>query len=903
MGALRAGRVQRAATRLERLTVDFRSRFPLRLGRPGVDQEVDDELEFHLAMRQRELMERGLTEPQARRAALERFGDFTRARQACRVIGHQRERQMRLLQSLSELRQDIAFSIRQMLAGPGFTLVAVLTLAIGIGATTAIFSTVHAVVLRPLPVPEPERLLVVQSGWREQRHAMSPRHYLHLANTQAVFQSIAALQYTSITLARDEGAERVIGARVTGQFFDLFRVPPAAGRVFGESEDIPGRDHVVVLSHGLWTRHFGADPSIVGRDIIINQRPHTVLGIMPAAFEFSEGREQLWVPMAFTPEQKENRGSHFLTVYARLRDDVSLQQADEQMAIVMQRRLEAWPDESAERTLHASRLMDVFVGDYRQRLFVVLAAVALVLLIACGNVSNLLLARGASRAREMALRSALGAGQWRLVRQLFTESLVLGLLAAAAGVALARWFIGLLIAFTPAGVPRLEQARIDGVVLTFALMLAVTASIVFGLVPAWRASRSDVNATLKEAGRGAGSRGARDIVRSTLVAAEVALALILLVGAGLLIRTAIAMQQIDAGFDAAGVFTGRILLPTTKYRDPEALLGVSLELEQAVAGIPEVRAAALASAVPAARGFNNGLLPEGMALELRNVTQTDGVLITPAYFPAMGVPIVRGRAFTDADRAGSPLVVILNRTAAERMWPGQDAIGKRLTSANPLGPTTVIGIAGDVRVGGPSEPAPPTFYVPLAQMNEEGWGWTPSLYIVAKTDRDPAALGRTIRQIVASVDPAIPLFDTLTMEQRMAGTIETARFNTMLLTILGGVGLLLAGVGIYGVISYFATERTSEIGIRLALGATRQDVVRLVVRQAAMPVLAGVAGGGAGAVFASRLLASQLVNVQTTDPITFAAVAASLIVVALLAALIPARRAARLDPTRALQAT
>ena len=882
--------------------MDFRKRFPLRLGRPEVNDEVDSELAFHLAMRERELMARGMTEPQARQAALDKFGDVTRARRECRAIGHQREQRMRFLQYTSELRQDAAFSVRQMLAAPAFSIVAIATLALGIGATTSIFSAVHAVVLRPLPVPDVDRVVTVQSGYREQRHNMSPRHYLHMAGEQTAFAAIGAQQYASFTLSRDESAERVIGARVTGGYFDVFRVQPALGRVFGMHEDDPGRDQVVVLSHRLWVRQFAADPQIIGRDITLNQRPHTVIGIMPATFDFAADREELWVPMAFNAEMKANRGSHFLGVYARLRDDISIEQASAQMPAIMKRRLEIWPDESAERSIHVSPLMERFVGDYRDRFVILFAAVALVLLIACGNVSNLLLARGASRARELAVRSALGAGQGRLVRQLFTESLVLGLVAAALGSALAHWLVNLLVAFTPPGVPRLDQARVDGTALAFAAGLAVAASIVFGLVPAWRASRTDVNSTLKEAGRGAGARQTRDFVRSGLIALEVALALVLLVGAGLLIRTALEVQQVPPGFNPAGVFTGRVLFPAAKYTAPASLMRATADIEEGLRRIPEVKIAAVASTVPGVRSFNNGLLPEGRALALENITQTDGVMITPPYFQTMGIPIVQGRAFTDADREGAELVVILNRAAADALWPGEDAIGKRLTSANPLGPTTVIGIAGDVRVGGPSEPVPPTFYVPFAQMNEEAWSWARSVFVVARTDADPATLGPAVRRVVSRVDPAIPLYNIYTMEQRMAATIETARFNTTLLALLGLAGLVLAAVGIYGVIAYFATQRTSEIGIRMALGATRADVVRLVLRQAAVPVLVGIALGAAGARFAAQVIATQLVNVTPTDPITFGGVASMLLVVALLAALIPARRAANLDPTTALHA-
>lgn len=882
--------------------MDYRKRFPLRLWRPAVDEEVDGELEFHLEMRRREYLAQGMTDAQARDAALDKFGNYTRVRRECRALGHQREQRMRIVQYVSELRQDAAFAIRQMIVAPGFSLLAIVTLALGIAATTAIFSIVNAVVLRPIPAQEPDRLVVVSSGWRGGLMSVAPAHYLHLVEQQKSFTRIGALQLASFTLSHDAGAERLLGARVTGGFFDVFGVPPALGRVFGAAEDVPGRDQVVVLSHELWTRQFGADPSIIGRDITLNARPHTVVGVMPKGFDVTGQEQELWVPIAFTPETAARRGNHYLWVYARLADGMTARQAEEQMPLIIQNRRAKWPQEPEGRTMHVTPVMESVVGDYRERLFVLFGAVGLVLLIACGNVSNLLLARGATRAREIALRSALGAGQGRLVRQLFTESVMLGAVAAAAGVALAAWFIRLLVAFGPADVPRLATARLDWSAVSFAVILALASSILFGLVPAWRASRADVNSTLKEAGRGAGARGARDIVRSALIAGEVALALVLLVGAALLIRTALEMQRVSPGFDPAGVFTGRITLPP-KYTSPESLLQLTRDLESRVAAIPGVRTAAIASAVPGARGFNNGLLPEGKPLGLEHITQTDGVIITPGYFDAMRLPIVRGRAFTDADRMGALNVVILNRTAAQMMWPGEDALGKRLSSANPMGLATVVGIAEDVRLGGPSIDAPPTFYVPFAQMDAEAWSYTRGPYVVARTESDPAAITQSVRRILVDVDRDIPLYSTLTMEERMAETVETARFNTTLLVMLGLAGLLLAAVGIYGVIAYFAAQRTSEMGIRMALGASRASVIRLVIRQAMLPVVVGVVMGAAGAMFASRAIAAQLVGVKPNDPVAFAAVAAALFVVALLAAVVPARRAASLDPTRALQAT
>jgi len=882
--------------------VDFRKRFALRIGRPEVDEEVDSELEFHLLMRTRELIAKGMTEPQARQAAVERFGDLGRARRECRAIGHQREQRMRAFQYLSELWQDATFAIRQMRAARGFTVVAVLTLALGIGATTAIFSAMNAVVLRPLPIPQPERVVEVMEGWRDEPTNVSVSVFQDVAGAHEAFETAAAVNHVNVTLVRHDGAERVTAARVTGGFFDVFKVAPSLGRVFGSDEDQPGREQVVVLSHRLWTRQFAADPAIVGRELSIDQRPYTVVGVMPASFDFSAQSAELWMPIAFTPEEIARRDEHYLTVYARLAEGVTLQQARQMLDAVGRRRAQVYPKESEERWIRATSLMRQFVGDFGQRLMVLLGAVSFVLLIACGNVSNLLLARGAARARELALRTALGAGQGRLVRQLFTESIVLGLVSAAAGTALARWWLGLLIAFSPAGVPRLEQARIDSGALGFAVLLAVASSVLFGLVPAWRAARVDVNRTLKESGRGAGGSGARDIVRSTLIAGEVALALVLLVCAGLLIRSAVETGRVVAGFDPAGVFSGRVQLPEVKYGPPAALLRTATEIEESVARIPNVQTAALASAIPGLRSFSNGLLPEGAPLDLRYVTQSDGVFVSPAYFRTMGLRILQGRGFDPAlDRAGSLLVVVLNETAARSMWPGQNPIGKRLSSAHPDGLSTVIGVIADARLGGASQPAPPTFYVTFPQLEERAWAWTRrSFFVLARTHGDPAALAGPVRRVVSSIDSSIPLYNVATMEQRMSRTLEPARFNTVLLVLLGGVGLLLAAVGIYGVIAYFATQRTSEIGIRMALGASRRDVMLLVVRQAVAPVLVGVSAGAGGALIAARAIATQLVNVRPTDPVTFAAVGAMLIIVGLCAALIPARRAASVDPALAL---
>ncbi|HMC77871.1 MAG TPA: ABC transporter permease [Vicinamibacterales bacterium] len=884
--------------------MDFRNRFPLRLGRPSVDEEVDAELDFHLAMRRRELRANGMDEAAAHRAALDKFGDVKRARRECRAISHQREQRMRVAQYLSELRQDAAFAVRQLIASRGFSFVAIATLALGIGATTAIFSTVHAVVLRPLPVPNADRLVQVYEVWRDQgRGNMSAGNFVDVAAEQQAFTAMAASTAVSMTLARDEGAERVVGVRASAGFFDVWGVAPELGRVFSAAEDEPGRDQVVVLSHRFWTRQFGADKGILGRSITLDARPYTIIGVMPASFDFTADAEALWIPIAFTPERKAMHDEHYLTVYARMKDGQSIAQVTQQLATIAAGLHQKFPKDNAERELSAAPVIEAIVGDYGQRLIVLLGAVGLVLLIACGNVSNLLLARGTARARELAVRSALGAGQGRLVRQLFTESLVLSLVAAMAGIALARLLIGLLMAHGPSGVPRLEQTHLDATALSVAVLLGIGSSIMFGLVPAWRASRTDINSTLKEAVRGAGARGARDLVRSSLIAAEVALALVLLVGAGLLIRSAVETQRVPTGFNPKGVFSGRFSLPAAKYGSPAAILQATQAIEAQVAGVPGVKHAAVASNVPGVGTFSNGLVPEGEAQESRNVRQSMARFVSPGYFEVMGLPIVRGRGFNDTDRTGSQLVMVVNQTLAQRLWPNQDPIGRRLNGSAPPGVKTVIGVVGDVRWRGPAGAVDPEFYQPLAQLDAMAWEWTRrSLFVVARTDGDAAALGPSVRRAMVTVDPGVPLFAVRTMEERMSLTLETARFNTLLLALLGGVGLLLAAVGIYGVISYFVTQRTTEIGIRLALGASGGNVVRLIVRQAAVPVAVGVVIGAFGAAFAARALASQLVNVTPGDPLTFGAVAGLLTIVAMLAAVIPARRAAALDPTRALQA-
>ena len=877
--------------------------------RPKVDEEVDEELAFHLEMRTREYIERGMDPAAARREAARRLDTPRGMRAALEAIGTGRNRQMQRREYLGELRQDIAFAWRQLVKNPGFTAVAVLTLALGIGGTTAIFSAVHAVVLQPLPLANPSRLMVVAETYQAAPSDVSAGNYIDAAAGVPAFEAMSALRFSSLNLSEGTTPERVIGARVTANYFDVMGVAPLAGRTFTVDEDQPGRDEVVVLSHRLWTRRFGADPSVVGSAIRLSGRRYTVVGVMPQSFDLTSDSEELWTPIAFTPAQKVLHDEHYLTVYGRLRPGATPAQAEQQLEAVAVRLRREFPRDASELKYTLMPFRDRFVGDYDTRLFVLLAAVGVVLLIACGNVANLLLARGAARAREIAVRSALGAGQGRIVRQLLTESVVLALAAAGAGLLLARWFIAAVLAWSPAGVPRLEQARIDPLALAVAVALALFSSVVCGLAPALRLARTDVHTGLRDGGRGATGGGFRDRLRAGLIAGEVALSLLLLFGAGLLIRSAVALQRVDPGFDPRGVISGRIALPQASYGDPSRIVDTFERMAREAAAIPGVSHAALTSFAAMGPGGNtNGLLPDdGRAFDLKNLIPSRLRMITPDFFQTMRIPIVRGRGFDAGDRRGSQRVMIVSEALAARAFPGQDPIGKRIgcceqtSDRQPLW-KVVVGVAGDVHSYGPAVAPQPEFYLPATQVPDEAWNWTQRvMYIVARTENDPTSLTSPLRAVIGRIDAELPLYDVRPMSQRLAGTLETARFNTLLLSLLGGIGLLLAASGIYGVIAYFVSQRTQEIGVRIALGASTGSVVRLILGQAMRPVAIGAALGLAGALAASRVIASQLFNVSRTDPLTIAAVVAALMGVALVASAVPARRAAAVDPTRALQ--
>lgn len=877
------------------------------LWKASVEDEVDAEFAFHVEMRTRELIARGMDPAAARTAAIARFGDIRTVNATCRTIGNSREREMKRTEYFEEFAHDVRFSVRQLAKAPMFTLVAVLTLALGVGATTAIFSAVEAVVLRPFPFARPDELTFVFNTWRNQDGGVAAGDFNDWRKRSTSFAQLSAIAFRGVTISTSDSPERLTAAQVTASLFATYGVQPQLGRVFTEDEDQPGKDNVVVLSDGLWRRSYGADTAIVGKTITLNSRPTTVIGVMPASFDPTDSHEVLWMPIAFTPDRLALHDEHYLTVVGRLKPTATVASAQREMDAIAKQMASEYPKTNAESGVHIRQLAPAIIGNYRARLFVLLGAVACVLLIACGNVANLLLARGAARSKELAIRSAIGAGRARIVRQLLTESLVLALLATAVGLALAWTGIHVLIRMAPPAIPRLASTHIDGWVLAFALGLAILSAMLFGLVPAIKTARGNLQQSLREGGRTA-IAGARDRVRAVLITAEVAIALTLLVGAGLLIRSAIYLNHVSPGFDPSGVISARIALRPAAYKEgAEEAEQLFTRMLDEVRVRPGVQSVALTSQAPMGPGGgSNGLVPEGAELGMKSAVDTRMRIVTPGYLTTMKIPLIAGRDIGAQDVKGGLRVVVLSAAAAKALWPNQSAIGKRLAccEGSPEDPMwkTVVGVAADVRSGGPTQDVRPEFYMPMVQVPAQAWSWiSRTMTVVARAQSgDAASLTPSIRSAIKSVDASIPVYNISTMDDRIAQSMAESRFHLSLLVSLGVVGLLLAAAGIYSVISYFVTLRTHEIGVRMALGATTRDVVQLLTLQGLRPVIAGAVLGAVLASWATRLLRGSVYGVQTGDPTTFIAVAAVLLVVAVLAILIPARRATTVDPTMAL---
>lgn len=883
---------------------------PLR--RTPIDQEVDAELAFHFEMTIRELMEGGMTRPRAQAEAERRFGDVRSVNADCRRYGNERDRKKQRAEYWSELRHDVAFAVRQLAKARGFATVAIVTLALGIGATAAVFSVLDAVVLRPLPFDHPERVVEVQPTRRGEPTGPTAPEFIALRDAGVFEQITGTILGAGITMKLADIPETVGGGMVSAGYFAVFGAKPQLGRTFTAAEDVPGGPKVVVISHRIWVSHFNSDPAILRRPLQLDGVAHAVVGVMPAPFDFMQGTEDLWVPLALTPEQATRYTDHFLRVFARLRPTTSVDQAQAAATATERAVAEHIPERTnpiAEYGIGLTPFVDQLVGGFAGVLLVLLGAVALVLLISCTNVANLLIARGSARAKELAIRVALGAGRARLIRQLLTESLVLATAGAVVGLVIAYGLLHVILAVSPDNVPRLDQARIDWRVLAFTLALGVVSSTIFGLVPAIRAAGPHLQGTLREGGRQSG--GARDRLRGVLVVVEVALAITLLVASGLLIRSAWLMQRVDPGFEPRGVLTARLRLPEARYSTPEIITRTYATLRDQAVRIPGVRSAALVSVVPlSGSAAMTSFVGEGQSKD-RPPPDANLRLASDGYFATMGIRQLAGRDIRRQDNASSPLVIVVNEALIQRLWPGltvRAALGKRVDALgggrNDTHLMEIVGVVADMHDDGLQQPAKPEIFVPVEQTPDKLWPLIQrSLVLVvraASLTADPDMLVKPLRRAVAVVDPSLPLADSRSMTSMLRGSLETARMNTLLLSLLGGIALALALVGIYGVVSYFVTQRTHEIGVRIALGATPALIWQFVVRRGLTPIVVGLAIGLLLSSVTMNVLRSQLYGVGVHDPFTLLAVASLLFVVGLAATYVPARRAMRVPPVVAL---
>ena len=871
------------------------------LWRVPVEVEVHEELAHHVEMRTQELIARGVDPITARREAQARM-EKSHVEAELTRLGRQRNALWARREWIDELRQDVLFALRQCRTHKGFTLAAVLTLGLGIGATTAIFSVVHAVVLEPYAYQDPDRVLLAFSKWRGNRGAWSVGNFDYFRQRVTSVEDFAADVGANMNLSDNGEPERIFGSRTTWNYFRLFGIPPAYGRTFAPEEDQPGRNKVVILSDRLWRRRFGADPSIVGRSIRINQEPHDVIGIMPPEMEHIGDAAEAWVPVAFTPEQLAMYDEFYLTAYVRQRKDVTQQQVRDEFVRIARSLAADHPDLNRERSADVELMSAFFVGDYRVRLFVLLAAVGLVLLIACGNVANLLLARLATRSRELAIRAAIGAGRGRIVRQVLTESLVLAMLGGAAGMAIAWWSLPALIRIAPEGVPRLETATLNGTVLAAAMLLVIGSALFVGLLPAWQATR---RMTLTEDlgdGKGALSGSLKPWMRQLLIGAQAALVMIVLSGAALLVRSAINMQQQPIGFDTRGVLTARIALPAAQYGSVDAARAAYRQVLETLQASPGVKFAALDSQAPlVGGGGSNGLFVEGKD----DLIQSASHFVSPGYFSVVNARLKAGRSFTDGETRHTPFVMIINDTLARTAFGDADPIGKRISccEGGPGQPhwKTVIGVVNDIKSQGPAQPNRPEFYLPINQIPDAAWTWTGRSFVLLTRGDDTAAMTTAIRNAVKSVDRTLPVYRIWTMEEGLRRIMAQARFNTLLMSLLASTGLILAALGIYSVIAWLVAQRTREIGVRIALGASKRDVIRMMSVHGLKPVVIGLIAGFAGAIAATRLLQNQLFQIGPRDPLTLIGTAVMLFIVAVAAAALPAWRATLIDPAAALR--
>jgi putative ABC transport system permease protein len=860
-----------------------------------LDQELDEELRAYVELLTGEKIARGMGAAEARRASLVEVGGVEQVKE--------RVRDVRAGHVMESLWQDLRYGARGLLKSPGFTLVAVLTLALGVGATTAIFSVVNAVLLRPLPYPEADRLVYVGQLYRSGLAGSGEPKFLFWREQARSFEALACYSgYGGAggNLAGGSEAEYVRGVRVSEDFFRALGVDPALGRAFTHEEDQPGGPSVAILSDGLWRRSFGGDTALIGKTVTLNDRAVTVVGVMPPDFRLGSDAG-LFVPMRARAGANVDPNA---TVVGRLKPGVTLEQAQSELKVIAEKYRAAFPRQMLEgETVGAEPYQELFTQDVAKYLWIVLGAVSFLLLIACANVANLQLTRASARRREIAVRMALGAGGGRIARQLLTEGLVLALAGGAAGLLLALWGTRLLSALIPQGVlPSVAEVSVDWRVLAFAFGASVLTGLLFGLAPAWQARKVDVNSALKDSpGKGATGRGR---LRGALVVSEVALSLVLLVGAGLLIRTFANLLRVAPGFDPHNVLTFQIDLNGERYDTTGEAAAFYRDALERIRRLPGVEAAALTNKLPLDWQFN---MPVFLAAQPDQAQSVQVRMISPDYFRVMKIDVRQGRPFAEADDSSAPPVVLVNEAFVRRFFGGQDPFAQRLTVGRGTDDPSrqVVGVVADIKQQGLDRPSPPMVFVPIAQVPDKLMATVrtfTSTNFVVRTTVEPLGLTQVVKREIAALDSTLALSHVSTMEEIGARSVASQRFNMLLLGLFAALGLLLAAVGIYGVMSYSVAQGTREIGIRMALGAPRSSVLRLVAGQGMTLTFIGMAVGVAASFVLTRLMESLLFGVSTTDPATFALYSLILAAVALAACLIPARRATKVDPLIALRA-
>jgi putative ABC transport system permease protein len=866
------------------------------LHRRSHETQMNEEIRQHLDGLIERNVTAGMPAEEARQAALRQFGGVEQVKESARAE--------RIWIWPAEFWQDLQYGFRMLVKNPGFTIVAVLALALGIGANSAIFSVVNTVLLRPLPYKNPDQLMMV---WEEAAHfgfprnTPSPANFLDWRAQNTVFQAMAAMAPSSFNLTGNGEPERFDGRRVSADLFPLLGVEPQLGRVFLPEEDRPGRGRAVIVSYGLWQRRFAADPGIIGKPLTLNGESYTVVGVMPRGFQLPSFKDQLWVPLAFDSKEAASRGNHYLEVIARLKPGSGIKQARAEMDAIALRLQQQYPEDNTRIGVTLVPLHEQIVGDVKPALLLLLGAVGFVLLIACANVANLLLARAAVRQKEIALRLALGAGRSRLTRQFLAESLLLAALGGGFGLLLALLGLDLLKVFIPDTISQAQAISIDARVLIFTVLVSLVTGVIFGLAPATQVSNLNLNVTLKEGGRdsSAGSRGNR--MRNVLVVVEVAVSFVLLIGAGLLINSFIHLRNLDPGFRADHLLAMKVQLPELKYPDQAQRSAFYTELTRRVQTLPGVRSTAVASNLPLTYDGDSILISiEGRADpppdQRRDVVTR---VVGPHYFETMGIPLVQGREFTEKDKEASVWGAVISEMTARYFWPGENPIGKRLkpgTSSSTSHWREVIGVVRDVRQNDLVADPKLQMYLTYEQAD-----WFAPNALVVRTSVDPLSLGPAVRRTVWEIDKDQSVSDIRSMAGIVSEALARQRFSMLLLGVFAALALVLAAVGIYGVMSYSVAQRTREIGIRMALGAQKSDVLKMTIRQGLQLVVVGVVIGLAAAFVLTRVMSSLLFRVSATDPTTFVAIPLLLMSVALLASYIPALRSMKIDPVVALR--